>query len=81
MVTQGCSHFLKLPKSRGSIGRQCTAKFGQISLDQQLMQGLDRTDQLAGVLNRYRQITVGVVADIEAMFHQFLVDLKDCDTF
>ena len=45
------------------------------------MQGLDRTDQLAGVLNRYRQITVGVVADIEAMFHQFLVDLKDCDTF
>ena len=33
-----------------------------------------------GVLSRFRQETVGMVADIEAMFHQVLVEPKDCDT-
>ena len=40
----------------------------------------DQTNQLVGVLSRFRQETVGMVADIEAMSHQVLVDPKDCDT-
>ena len=56
------------------------AKFGQTSLNQQLLQGLDQTNQLVGVLSRFRQETVGMVDDIEAMFHQVLVDPKDCDS-
>ena len=34
---------------------------------------------LVGVLSRFRQETVGMVADIEGMFHQVLVEPKDCD--
>ena len=58
----------------------CAAKFGQTSLNQQLLQGPDQTNPLVGVLSRFRQETVGMVADIEAMFHQVLVDPKDCDS-
>ena len=45
-----------------------------------MLQGPDQTNQLVGVLSRFRQNTVGMVADIEAMFHQVLVDPKDCDS-
>ncbi|PFX13941.1 hypothetical protein AWC38_SpisGene21942 [Stylophora pistillata] len=55
-------------------------KFGQTSLNQQLLQGPDQTNQLVGVLSRFRQNSVGIVADIEAMFHQVLVDPKDRDS-
>ena len=58
----------------------CAARFGQTSLDQQLLQCPDQTNRLVGVLSRFRQNTVGMVADIEAMFHQVLVDPKDCDS-
>ena len=68
-------HPLKPDKVR--VVYDCAAKFGQTSLNQQLLQGPDQTNQLVGVLSRFRQETVGMVADIEAMFHQVLVDPKD----
>ena len=58
----------------------CAAKLGQTSLNQQLLQGPDQTNQLLGVLSRFRQNSVGIVADIEAMFHQVLEDPKDRDS-
>ena len=58
----------------------CAVKFGQTSLNQQLLQGPDQTNQLVGVLSRFRQNTDGMVAVIEAMFHRVLVDPKDCDS-
>ena len=72
------THPLKPDKVR--VVYDCAAKFGQTSLNQQLLQGPDQTNQLVGVLSRFRQETVGMVADIEAMFHQVLVDPKDCDS-
>ena len=72
------THPLKPDKVR--VVYDCAAKFGQTSLNHQLLQGPDQTSQLVGVLSRFRQETVGMVADIEAMFHQVLVDPKDCDT-
>lgn len=48
-------------------------------MNQQLLQRPDQTNQLVGVLSRFRQETVGMVADIEGMFHQVLVEPKDCD--
>lgn len=48
-------------------------------MNQQLLQGPDQTNQLVGVLSRFRQETVAMVADIEGMFHQVLVEPKDCD--
>ena len=72
------THPLKPDKVR--VVYDCAAKFGQTSLNQQVLQGPDQTNQLVGVLSRFRQNTVGMVADIEAMFHQVLVDPKDCDS-
>ncbi|PFX33128.1 hypothetical protein AWC38_SpisGene1978 [Stylophora pistillata] len=62
------THPLKPDKVR--VVYDCAAKFGQTSLNQQLLQGPDQTNQLVGVLSRFRQNSVGIVADIEAMFHK-----------
>ena len=72
------THPLKPNKVR--VVYDCAAKFGQTSLNQQLLQGPDQTNKLVGVLSRFRQNSVGMLADIEAMFHQVLVDRKDCDS-
>ena len=71
------THPLKPDKVR--VVYDCAAKFGQTSLNHQLLQGPDQTNQLVGVLSQFRQETVGMVADIEGMFQQVLVDPKDCD--
>ena len=68
------THSLKPAKVR--VVYDCAAKYGGTSLNQQLLQGPDQTNQLVGVLSRFRQEPVGVVADIEAMFHQVLVELR-----
>ena len=61
------THPLKPGKVR--VVYDCAAKYGGTSLNQQLLQGPDQTNQLVGVLSRFRQEPIGVVADIEAMFH------------
>lgn len=71
-------HPLKPDKVR--VVYDCAAKYRQMSLNQQLLQGPDHTNQLVGVLSRFRQETVGMVADIEEIFHQVLVEPRDCDT-
>ena len=59
------------------------AKFGpeghQVCLNQTLMAGPDRNNQLRDVLLRFREGSVGFMADVEAMFHQFKVDPVHCD--
>ncbi|KAK3700060.1 hypothetical protein QZH41_004360 [Actinostola sp. cb2023] len=70
-------HPLKPEKVR--IVFDCAAKAKGTSLNQELMQGPDLANQLTGVIIRFRQEPVGVVADVEAMFHQVLVEPKDCD--
>lgn len=44
-----------------------------------LLQGPDLNNSLIGVLMRFREEPVAVVADIESMFHQVRVDPEDCD--
>ena len=41
--------------------------------------GADQTNQFVGVLSQFRPETVGMVADIIAVFHQGFVDPKDCE--
>ena len=57
----------------------CAAKFKSTSLNNQLLQGPDLTNNLVGVLIRFRQEPIAMVADVEAMFHQVRVQPDDCD--
>ena len=56
----------------------CAARFGDTSLNDQLLQGPDRTNNLTGVLLRFRQEPVALMADVEQMFHQVRVPPDDC---
>ena len=71
------THPLKPEKVR--VVYDCAASYGRTSLNQQLLQGPDQTNQLTGVLIRLREESVAMVADVEAMFHQVLVEPRDCD--
>ena len=57
----------------------CTAKHRGTSLNDQLLQGPDLTNNLVGVLTRFRQEPVALMADVESMFHQVRVSPNDCD--
>ncbi|XP_072164399.1 uncharacterized protein [Diadema setosum] len=57
----------------------CAAKYQGTSLNNELLQGPDHTNNLVGVLLRFRQEPVAVVGDVEAMFHQVKVPDRDCD--
>ena len=57
----------------------CRAECKGLSLNKALMQGPDLTNSLVGVLTRFRQEPVAVIADIKSMFHQVKVDPADGD--
>ena len=57
----------------------CAAKYKGRSLNEELLQGPDLNNTLVGVLLRFRQDKIAIVADIEAMFHQVKVEPKDCN--
>ena len=57
----------------------CSAKHRGSSLNDKLLQGPELTNSLVGVLTRFRQEAVGLVADVEAMFHQVNVVPEDCN--
>ena len=57
----------------------CAAKFNGESLNNNVLQGPDLTNSLVGVLCRFRQENVAIVADAEAMYHQVRVNPNDAD--
>ena len=54
----------------------CSAVCDGQSLNQQLLQGPDLTNNLTGVLCRFRQERIALMCDIQAMFHQVKVDVE-----
>ncbi len=58
----------------------CAAKCRGISLNDTVLQGPDLTNRLVGVLLRFRLEPVGLMGDIEAMFHQVKVCPDDRDS-
>ena len=52
----------------------CAATFQGTSLNSEVLQGPDLTNKLIGVLLRFREERVAVMADVEAMFHQVRVN-------
>ena len=67
----GVTHAVKSGKVR--VVFNCSAEFGRTSLNKQLIPGPDLTNQLVGVLTRFREEHVAYMAGIEAMFHQVRV--------
>ncbi|KAI4882679.1 hypothetical protein NFI96_029603, partial [Prochilodus magdalenae] len=57
----------------------CGASYQGTSLNGQLLHGPDLTSTLLGVILRFRQEEVAVMADVEAMFHQVKVPDEDAD--
>ncbi len=57
----------------------CTASYQGVSLNDELLQGPDLTNTLIGVLQRFREEPVAMMADIESMFYQVKVPNKDVD--
>ena len=57
----------------------CSARFQGISLNDNLLQGPDFTNTLLGVLCRFRLESVGIMGDIQAMFHQVVIPEEDRD--
>ena len=51
----------------------CSTSYQGISLNSQLLQGPDLTNQIIGVLTRFREDYVPIVGDIEKMFYQVRV--------
>ena len=48
----------------------CSAKFVGLSLNSMFYKGPDLTNSLVGVLTRFREDRVAVMADIESIFYQ-----------
>ncbi|XP_063860018.1 uncharacterized protein LOC135100737 [Scylla paramamosain] len=57
----------------------CSANYRNQSLNSHLLQGLDLTNKLIGVLCKFRQESIALVCDIEAMYHQVKVNPEHRD--
>ena len=66
-------------KSKIRVVFDCAAKHQRVALNNKVLQGPDLTNNLLGILLRFRQYPVAVSADIEAMFHQVMVPMEDRD--
>ena len=59
----------------------CSARFKGTSLNDHLLSGPDLKNTLVGVLLRFCQEQIAVMADVEQMFHKVMVAPKDSDAF
>ena len=61
----------------------CAAKHGQVSLNNEVYQGPDLTNNMLGVLVQFRENSVAMMVDIKGIFIQVKVppDLCDCLSF
>ena len=57
----------------------CAARYNNTSLNDNLLKGPDHTNNLVGVLARFRQERYAYTCDIKGMFHQIFVSPVDTD--
>ena len=58
----------------------CSAEFQRKPINRELLSGPDLTNQIIGIMTRFREEKIAFMADIEAMYHQVLVP-DDQQTF
>ena len=71
-------HGVYHPKKPGKIRVvfDCSAEYKGSSLNKQLLSGPDLTNQIIGVLNRFREDEIAFMADIEKMFYQVQIPVE-----
>ena len=70
----GVNHPRKPDKIR--VVFDCSAEYKGSSLNKELISGLDLTNQIVGVLTRFREDEIAFMADIEKMFYQVQVPVE-----
>lgn len=72
-------HRVYHPRKPGQIRVvfDCSAQYKGTSLNKNLLQGPDLTNNLMGVLCRFQQEAVALTCDVQGMFHQFFVSEAD----
>ncbi|XP_068235616.1 uncharacterized protein [Palaemon carinicauda] len=73
--------FITNKSDKTRVVADCTASFKGVSLNSQVMQGLDMMKDLPGIVIRLREGKVAIAADIEAMYHQVFVNPTGRDVF
>ena len=68
----GAYHKKKPGKMR--VVFDCSALYQGVSLNQQLLQGPDLTNNLTGIFCQFQKERIALMCDIQAMFHQVKVD-------
>ena len=68
-----------LKKKKIRVVFDCSARFESISLNDLLLSGPDLTNDLLGVLLRFRKEQTAITCDIQKMFYQFEVHSEDRD--
>lgn len=71
-----CIPPLKTRQDQSYVVFDCSAEYRNYCLNKELLQGQDLTNQLIGVLLRFRENPIAVMADIESMFYQVHVPEK-----
>ncbi len=73
-------HYVINPNKPEKVRRVCNAaaKFKGVSLNDKLLTGPDLLQNLIGIIFRFREHSVAVTADVEAMFLQVSVPSDDC---
>ena len=60
-------------KNKIRVFLDCSARFKGTSLNDHLLSGPDLTNNLVGVLCRFRRYPYAIISDVDKMFHQFIV--------
>lgn len=66
-------------KKKILVAFDCTATYQEVSLNGALLQGPDLTNSLIGILVRFREEPIAMMADVESMFYQVRVPETDAD--
>ena len=68
-------HGVYHPSKSGKIRLvfDCSAEYQGRSINKKLLSGADLTNQIIGVLTRFREKKIAFMADVEAMYHQVWV--------
>ena len=66
-------------KSKIHVVFDCAVKYDGVTLNDGVLQGPDLTNGLLSILLRFRQFSVAIYADVEAMFYQVYMPREDRD--